>query len=116
MIESVEGVNNLDQICAIPGVHAVFVGPNDLAFSMLEPGQSLTSSSGSSGDGADSWTTFARTPEVLASCGRILEAAQSRGMPFGMTAGDPHTNNPSTIWIGDHFGQAVGCPHGSCAS
>jgi 2-keto-3-deoxy-L-rhamnonate aldolase RhmA len=34
MIESVEGVERLDQICAIPGVHAVFVGPNDLTVNM----------------------------------------------------------------------------------
>jgi 2-keto-3-deoxy-L-rhamnonate aldolase RhmA len=34
MIESVEGIKNLDAICAIPGVHAVFVGPNDLTVNM----------------------------------------------------------------------------------
>jgi 2-keto-3-deoxy-L-rhamnonate aldolase RhmA len=34
MIESVAGVENLDQICSIPGVHAVFVGPNDLTVNM----------------------------------------------------------------------------------
>lgn len=34
MIESVEGVRNLDAICAIPGVHGVFVGPNDLTVNM----------------------------------------------------------------------------------
>ena len=37
MIESVEGVNNLNQICSIPGVHAVFVGPNDLTVNMGIP-------------------------------------------------------------------------------
>ena len=86
-IESQAGVEQIDEMLAVPGVDAVFVGPNDLAFSMLEPGQSLTSSSGGAGGGADSWTTFARTPDVLASCGRILQAAEARGMPFGMTAG-----------------------------
>ena len=30
MIESVPGVENLEAICSIPGVHAVFVGPSDL--------------------------------------------------------------------------------------
>jgi len=34
MIESVWGVENLDQICSIPGVNAVFVGPNDLTVNM----------------------------------------------------------------------------------
>ena len=28
MIESVAGAQNLDANCSIPGVHAVFVGPN----------------------------------------------------------------------------------------
>lgn len=39
MIESVEGVNNLDEICSIPGVHGVFVGPNDLTVSMGIPNE-----------------------------------------------------------------------------
>jgi 2-keto-3-deoxy-L-rhamnonate aldolase RhmA len=34
MIESVAGVEKLDEICSIPGVHAVFVGPNDLTVNM----------------------------------------------------------------------------------
>ena len=39
MIESVEGVRNLDAICSIPGVHGVFVGPNDLTVSMGIPNE-----------------------------------------------------------------------------
>lgn len=39
MIESVEGINNLDAICSIPGVHAVFVGPNDLTVNMGIPNE-----------------------------------------------------------------------------
>ncbi|KAH7095608.1 HpcH/HpaI aldolase family protein [Paraphoma chrysanthemicola] len=34
-IESVEGVRNVDAICAVPGVDMVFIGPNDLALSLL---------------------------------------------------------------------------------
>lgn len=37
MIESVRGVENLDKICSIPGVHGVFVGPNDLTVNMGIP-------------------------------------------------------------------------------
>jgi 2-keto-3-deoxy-L-rhamnonate aldolase RhmA len=37
MIESVKAVENLDAICSIPGVDAVFVGPNDLTVSMGIP-------------------------------------------------------------------------------
>ena len=39
MIESVLGVQNLDAICSVPGVHAVFVGPNDLTTSMGIPNE-----------------------------------------------------------------------------
>lgn len=39
MIESVQGVENLDAICSIPGVHAVFVGPNDLTVNMGIPNE-----------------------------------------------------------------------------
>jgi 2-keto-3-deoxy-L-rhamnonate aldolase RhmA len=39
MIESVLAVENLEEICAIPGVNAVFVGPNDLTTSMGIPNE-----------------------------------------------------------------------------
>ncbi|MCE9607049.1 MAG: hypothetical protein K8U03_19360 [Planctomycetia bacterium] len=39
MIESVRGVKNLEKICAVPGVNAVFVGPNDLTTSMGIPNE-----------------------------------------------------------------------------
>jgi 2-keto-3-deoxy-L-rhamnonate aldolase RhmA len=39
MIESLAGIENLDAICSIPGVHAVFVGPNDLTTTMGIPNQ-----------------------------------------------------------------------------
>jgi 2-keto-3-deoxy-L-rhamnonate aldolase RhmA len=39
MIESVLGVENLDAICSIPGVLAVFVGPNDLTTNMGIPNE-----------------------------------------------------------------------------
>ncbi|KAL5360157.1 2,4-dihydroxyhept-2-ene-1,7-dioic acid aldolase [Aspergillus floccosus] len=34
-IESRLGVENVDAICAVPGVDMIFIGPNDLALSML---------------------------------------------------------------------------------
>ncbi len=37
MIESVPAIKNLDAICSIPGVDAVFVGPGDLTVSMGIP-------------------------------------------------------------------------------
>jgi 2-keto-3-deoxy-L-rhamnonate aldolase RhmA len=39
MIESVLAVENLDAICSIPGVAAVFVGPNDMTTSMGIPNE-----------------------------------------------------------------------------
>lgn len=39
MIESVLAVENLEKICSIPGVNAVFVGPNDLTTNMGIPNQ-----------------------------------------------------------------------------
>ena len=39
MIESLAGIENLDAICSIPGVHAVFVGPNDLTNTMGIPNE-----------------------------------------------------------------------------
>ncbi|KAF5981965.1 2,4-dihydroxyhept-2-ene-1,7-dioic acid aldolase [Fusarium bulbicola] len=34
-IESRQGIDNVDAICAVPGVDMVFIGPNDLALSLL---------------------------------------------------------------------------------
>lgn len=39
MIESTLGVDNVDQICSIPGVDALFIGPNDLTTNMGIPNQ-----------------------------------------------------------------------------
>lgn len=39
MIESVKGVENLDAICSIPGIDALFVGPNDLTTNMGIPNE-----------------------------------------------------------------------------
>ena len=37
MIESVQAIKDLDALCSIPGIDAVFVGPNDLTVSMGIP-------------------------------------------------------------------------------
>ena len=37
-IESADAARNVDDILALQGVDAVFLGPNDLAFSMLTKG------------------------------------------------------------------------------
>jgi 4-hydroxy-2-oxoheptanedioate aldolase len=99
-IESEEAARNVDAIMDVPGIDGVFVGPNDLAFSMLKPGQSFskpTSASTSGADGAKNWTAFARTPEVLALCDEVLAKAKARGMPFGMTSG---SMEEARHWLG----------------
>ena len=43
MIETLEGINNLDEILATPGLDGVYVGPNDLALVLgAKPGTDLT--------------------------------------------------------------------------
>lgn len=87
-VENAEAARNVDKILTLPGIDAVFMGPNDLAFSMLREGQSLFSSTGS-GDAkevASQWTGFARTPEVLGVCEQVLNRCRAAGIPFGMTA------------------------------
>jgi 4-hydroxy-2-oxoheptanedioate aldolase len=88
-IESEDAARNVDRIMEVPGIDAIFVGPNDLAFSMLKPGQSFSKPADSSGatDGAKQWTAFARTPEVLALCDEVFRKAKAATMPFGMTSG-----------------------------
>ncbi|WP_254507516.1 HpcH/HpaI aldolase family protein [Anatilimnocola floriformis] len=39
MIESVQAVENLEAICSIPGVNALFVGPNDMTTNMGIPNE-----------------------------------------------------------------------------
>jgi 4-hydroxy-2-oxoheptanedioate aldolase len=58
MIETKEGLANLDAICATPGLDAVYIGPADLSFALgMAP----------RGDNPD--------PVHLATCDRILETA-----------------------------------------
>ena len=77
-VEDHNAARNIDEILAVEGVDAVFMGPNDLAYSMLKPGKKLN------GDPAE-WTAFARTPQVLDLCAHVMERCRARGIPFGMT-------------------------------
>jgi len=63
MIETKEGLANLEAICATPGLDAVYIGPADLSFALgLEP----------RGDNPD--------PTHLATCDKILETAHKHGI------------------------------------
>lgn len=63
MVETKEGLANLDAICATPGLDAVYIGPSDLSFALgLEP----------RGDNPD--------PTHLATCDKIRDAAHRHGI------------------------------------
>jgi 4-hydroxy-2-oxoheptanedioate aldolase len=94
-VESVEAARNIDDLLAVPGIDAVFMGPNDLAYSMLKPGQSLFSAA-SGKEGAAQWTGFARTPEVLEVCDYVLRRCQAAGVPFGMTSS---SMDEAKLWL-----------------
>jgi 2-keto-3-deoxy-L-rhamnonate aldolase RhmA len=64
MIESVRGVENVDAICSIPGVNALFMGPNDLTTNMGIPND------------YDS-------PELIAMIQRVIDAADRRHVAAG---------------------------------
>jgi len=63
MIETKEGLANLDAICATPGLDAVYIGPSDLAFALgMAP----------RGDNPD--------PVHKATCDKIRDAAHKHGI------------------------------------
>ncbi|MCE5241154.1 hypothetical protein LLH23_22040 [bacterium] len=64
MIESPRSVENLDDICAIPGVDAVLVGPNDLTVSMGIPEER-------------------DHPDFIAIMQRIIDTAERHGVAAG---------------------------------
>jgi 4-hydroxy-2-oxoheptanedioate aldolase len=63
MIETKEGIANLDAICATPGLDAVYIGPADLSFALgLPPGPDKTDA------------------VHMATCDRIRDAAHKHGI------------------------------------
>ena len=66
MIESAEGLSNVEEIAAVPGVAAFYIGPSDLSNSL--------------GVAYDD-------PEVEEAIGRIVRACRARDLACGITAG-----------------------------
>lgn len=64
MIESLRGIENLEAICAVPGVNAVFVGPNDLTNTMGIPNEY-------------------DHPDLVALLKKIIETAEARHVAAG---------------------------------
>ncbi len=71
MIETAAALPALDEICAVPGLSGVYVGPADLAISM--------------GYGLAEMTT---APAMLAALERIQRATTAAGLVAGIHAGD----------------------------
>lgn len=65
-IESRAGVENIEEIAAVPGIGAIFIGPSDLSISYGVPGQR-------------------EHPEVATAMERVLAACQANGVPCGLT-------------------------------
>ncbi|HEY3888571.1 MAG TPA: aldolase/citrate lyase family protein [Caulobacteraceae bacterium] len=70
MIETGEGIDNLEEIVSTPGLGGVYIGPADLAFALGLP---------PSGDTDD--------PLHLETVGRILAACKRQGVPVGIHTG-----------------------------
>ncbi len=64
MIESVRSLENLDAICAIPGVSALFIGPNDMTTNMGIPNEY-------------------DHPDFIAVVQKVIAAGNKRGIPAG---------------------------------
>jgi 2-keto-3-deoxy-L-rhamnonate aldolase RhmA len=69
MVESIEGVDAIEEIVAVPGLSAIFIGPADLAVSM-------------------GYLHDLGNPEVDEAAQRIAAAAVAAGVPFGVFTGN----------------------------
>jgi 2-keto-3-deoxy-L-rhamnonate aldolase RhmA len=70
MIETAKGLSALDEICAVPGLSGVYVGPADLAISLgYTPAEAFTQ------------------PEVLDAMARVRAVAVAAGLVAGIHAG-----------------------------
>ena len=65
-IETPEGGENIEEIAAVPGVGAIFIGPSDLSLNYGVPGSH---------------------PDVVAAIQRVLAACQANDVPCGLTTG-----------------------------
>ncbi len=70
IIEQKEAVEHIDEIAAVPGIDVLFIGANDLSFSLGVGGQ-------------------LNHPTVQAAIGKILAAGKKYGIPVGYPSGNP---------------------------
>jgi 2-keto-3-deoxy-L-rhamnonate aldolase RhmA len=70
IIEEERAVDRIDEIASIPGIDVMFIGTNDLSFSLGERGNQTA-------------------PKVLAAIEKIVAAGKKHGVPLGRPAGTP---------------------------
>lgn len=70
IIETQEAVANIDAIASVPGIDVLFVGPNDLSFSLGVGGRT-------------------KEPIVEEAVAAVLAAGRKHGVPVGYSTGDP---------------------------
>jgi len=82
-IEHHQAVARIQETLSIPGIDAIFMGPNDLALSLLPPGakpfDAATANAG--------WAAMFRSQQVNDLCRETLDACKRAGKPFGTTSG-----------------------------
>jgi 2-keto-3-deoxy-L-rhamnonate aldolase RhmA len=64
MIETAEGLANIESICAVPGIDVIHMGTNDFAASIGKPGQF-------------------EDPEIVAAQSRVIDVARRHGKYAG---------------------------------
>ncbi len=70
IIEDAEGVENAEEIAAVPGIDVIYIGPSDLSYSLGHGGQH-------------------EHPVVVEAIERIAAAAKRHGVPLGRPGGSP---------------------------
>jgi 4-hydroxy-2-oxoheptanedioate aldolase len=70
LVENREGVENVDEIAAIPGIDAIYIGVNDLSYSLGRGGQF-------------------DDPVVREAIAKIVAAAKKNNVPVGRPGGSP---------------------------
>jgi 2-dehydro-3-deoxyglucarate aldolase len=69
-LETPASIERLEEIAAVPGVDALFIGPGDLSGTMGHPGQPMH-------------------PDVLATTEQAVQRARAAGVPIGTVGGTP---------------------------
>jgi len=78
-IETKESVSNLDEILSVPGIDAVFVGPNDLSMTLGYPGEM-------------------DNPVVVSTIKQIFEKTLKAGLQIGTLAVNPQQAKKYISW------------------